>query len=81
MFNVRGLATNCKWKETEQWSTPETLKNLISICGRGNLLICPANYLAHTGDVEQVQHYASVDASKHLEPGVAGDPFVVWTGL
>ena len=23
----------------------------------------------------------SVDARKRLEPGVAGDPFVVWTGL
>ena len=46
-----------------------------------NQLICPANYLAHAGDVDRVQHYASVDTRKRLEPGVAGDPFQVWTGL
>ena len=37
-----------------------------------NQLICPANYLAHAGDAELVQHYGSVDARKHLELGVAG---------
>ena len=35
-------------------------------------------------ECEQVQHYASVDARKRLELGVAGEgsnPFVVWTRL
>ena len=32
-------------------------------------------------EIERVQHYASVYAKKHLEPGVAGDTFVVWTEL
>ena len=40
-------------------------------------LIYTANYLAHAGNVEQVQHCASVAARKPLELGVAGDPFVV----
>ena len=34
--------------------------------------------------MERVQHYASVDARKCLEPGVARERyklFVVWTGL
>ena len=43
--------------------------------------MCTANYLANTGDVEWVQHYVSVDARKCLEPGVAGDPLLVWTGI
>ena len=43
--------------------------------------MCTANYLANTGDVEWVQHYVSVDARKRSEPGVAGDPLLVWTGL
>ena len=46
-----------------------------------NQLICPAHYLANAGNVEWVQHYANVDARKYLEPGVAGDPFLVWTEL
>ena len=46
-----------------------------------NQLISPANYLAHAGDVDWVQHYASVDKRKILEPDVAGDLFLVWTGL
>ena len=40
-----------------------------------NQLISPANYLAHAGNVERVQHYASVDARKCLEPGVAGERY------
>ena len=40
-----------------------------------NQLISPANYSAHTDDVEQVQHYASVDARKRLQPGVAGERY------
>ena len=43
--------------------------------------MCLANYLVHANDVEWVQHYASVGARKRLEPDVAGDSFVVWTGL
>ena len=46
-----------------------------------NRLICPVNYSARTGDVELVQYYGSVDIRKYLELGVAGDQFVVWTGL
>ena len=46
-----------------------------------NQLICQANYLAHVGDVEQVQHYASVDSRKRLEPCVTRDLFLVWTEL
>ena len=46
-----------------------------------NESICPANYLAHEGDVEWVQPYASVDERKFFESGVAGDPFLVWAGL
>ena len=40
-----------------------------------NQLISPANYLAHAADIEWVQHYARVDARKHLEPGVAGERY------
>ena len=38
-----------------------------------NQLISPTNYSAHESDVDRVQHYASVDETKHLEPGVAGE--------
>ena len=40
-----------------------------------NQLISPVNYSAHTGDVEQVQHYASVDERKCFKPGVAGERY------
>ena len=40
-----------------------------------NQLISSANYSAHTGDVERVQHFASVDGRKHLELGVAGERY------
>ena len=46
-----------------------------------NQSLCPANYSAYAGEVERVQHYTCVDTSKRLEPGVAGNPFVVWIGL
>ena len=38
-------------------------------------LVSPANYSAHAGDVERVQHYASLDARKSLEPGIAGERY------
>ena len=57
------------------------IKYLLFICGRGKPIKCPANYSVHAGDVERVQHYAIVDTRKRLELGVAGDPFLVWTGL
>ena len=46
-----------------------------SIEVEGDQLINPANYSAHTGDVEQVQRYASMDERKHLELGVAGERY------
>ena len=36
-----------------------------------NQLISPANYSGHAGDVEWVQHLASVDERNCLEPDVA----------
>ena len=38
-------------------------------------LISPANYLANAGNVERIQHYASVDTRKRLEPNVAGERY------
>ena len=40
-----------------------------------NQLISTANYSAHEGDVERIQHYASVDTRKGLELGVAGEKY------
>ena len=45
------------------------MKYFLSIQGRGK------NYSAHAGNMERVQHYASVDARKRLEPGVAGERY------
>ena len=33
-------------------------------------IISPANYSAHAGDVEWVEHCASADAGRYLEPDV-----------
>ena len=46
----------------------EKIKCPVSIQGK-----VKPNYSAHTGDVEQVENYASVDARKCLEPCVSGD--------
>ena len=51
------------------------MKYPIFIQGRRNHLISPANYSAHADDVELVLNYASVDATKLLEPGVCGEGF------
>ena len=52
----------------------QKIKYPISIQGRGKV-IHPANFSAHADAVEWVQHYASVDARKRLEPGVAGEMY------
>ena len=38
-------------------------------------LISPVSYSARAGDVERVQHYASVDKRIHLELGVVGERY------
>ena len=53
----------------------QKIKYPISIHGRGKPINLPINYSAHAGDVEQVQPYASVDARKCLEQGVAGERY------
>ena len=56
----------------------------MTIHGRGNKIICPADWSAHTGDAEWVQPCASVDARNVwnwvlLERGT--NLFIMWTGL
>ena len=40
-----------------------------------NQSIRPANYSLHAGDVEWVQHHASVAQENVLKPGVAGEKY------
>ena len=55
--------------------THQKIKYPLSICGREKAINMPR------GDVDWVQHYASVDERKCLHLGVTGDLFIVWTGL
>ena len=72
-LSILYLCDNIVNGERQNKVAHEKIKYTVSIQGRGNKLINPANYSVHTGDVVRVQHYSSVDARKCLEPGVAGE--------